>query len=134
MKLLIVALSDHVASASDLAKAQGAQLSHVTNAGAALEILGSGGYADLLLVEHRIDVSSLSSKLQDERISTPIVVFGPTSDGQIAAAAIQSGAKEYIPLPPTVEAAAALLATLSKGEKSSGLAGLCAFTYRATAP
>ena len=51
----------------------------------------------------------LVAALEAERIRTPVVACGIGTDARAAVAAIQAGAKEYIPLPPDPELIAAVL-------------------------
>ncbi len=56
-------------------------------------------------------ISSLA--LEAEHIHAPIVACGIATDARAAVAAIQAGAKEYIPLPPDAELIAAVLAAVA---------------------
>ena len=58
-------------------------------------------------------IRDLVSGLEAEHIHAPIVACGTATDARAAVAAIQAGAKEYIPLPPDAELIAAVLAAVA---------------------
>lgn len=118
MRLLIVGtLNGQLGAASKIAMDRGAQVTHAPDADMAMTILRSRG-ADLLMVEISLDISSIINKLLAEHFSVPVVACGIGTDPQIAAAAIRSGAKEYIPLPPDAELIAAVLEAVSEDSQS----------------
>ena len=69
--------------------------------------------ADLLMVDVAINIRELVAALEAEHIHAPIVACGTATDARAAVAAIQAGAKEYIPLPPDAELIAAVLAAVA---------------------
>lgn len=110
MRLLIVGtLNGQIGNATKIAIDKGAKVSHVEEATMALNHLRSGRGADLLMVDVELDISSLIASLQEEHICIPVVACGIGTDARAAVAAIQAGAKEYIPLPPDAELIAAVL-------------------------
>ena len=60
-----------------------------------------------------IAIRDLVTQLEAEHIHAPIVACGTATDARAAVAAIQAGAKEYIPLPPDPELIAAVLAAVA---------------------
>src|SRR5215510_2953026 len=111
MRLLIVGtLRGQLTSATKLAMAKGATVTHAETADQALAVLRSGRGADLLMVDVELDIRDLVLRLDAERIAVPIVACGISNDARAAVAAIHAGAKEYIPLPPDPELIAAVLA------------------------
>lgn len=118
MRLLVVGrLSGQLATAVKMAMAHGAQVNHVERADQATEQLRRGQGADLLMVDYRLDIASLISANENERITVPVVAFGVDADAREAAAAIKAGAKEFIPLPPDADLIAAVLSAVADDEK-----------------
>lgn len=117
MRLLIV--GEHgreVGEACALAAGRGAEVRYRTRIADALAELREGRGADLLLADVRLDIAALVSSLAAERIWLPVVAYGIDSEPRAAAAAIRSGAKEFVPFPPDPELIAAVLAGLA-GER-----------------
>jgi two-component system response regulator FlrC len=84
-------------------------VTHAPGIDSAMKDLRSGRGADLIMVEVAQDIADLIARLEAEHIHVPIVACGVESDAKAAVAAIQAGAKEYIPLPPDPELIAAVL-------------------------
>ncbi|HKR90357.1 MAG TPA: sigma-54 dependent transcriptional regulator [Phenylobacterium sp.] len=114
MRLLVVGkLNGQLSSAAKLAMSAGAKVSHVETIEAATSALRAGQGADLLMVDYQLDIRSLISANEAERIRVPVVACGVAADAAGAAAAIKAGAKEFIPLPPDAELIAAVLAAVA---------------------
>ena len=114
MRLLIVGtLKGQLTTATKLAMAKGATVTHAESADQALAVLRSGRGADLLMVDVALDIRDLVLRLEAEHIAVPIVACGISNDARAAVAAIRAGAKEYIPLPPDPELIAAVLAAVT---------------------
>ncbi len=114
MRLLIVGtLNGQLTTATKLAMDKGAQVTHAADIAQALAVLRSGRGADLLMVDVAINIRDLVASLEAEHIHAPIVACGTATDARAAVAAIQAGAKEYIPLPPDAELIAAVLAAVA---------------------
>jgi DNA-binding NtrC family response regulator len=114
MRLLIVGtLKGQLTTATKLAMDRGAAVTHADSIEQALAVLRSGRGADLLMVDVAVDIRDLVKRLDVERIHAPIVACGVTTDARAAVAAIQAGAKEYIPLPPDADMIAAVLAAVA---------------------
>jgi two-component system, response regulator FlrC len=115
MRLLIVGtLKGELITAAKIARDRGAQVAQVDGIEAAMTHLRAGRGADLLMVDVGLDIRTLSSAMESERIATPIVACGTGTDARAAVAAIQAGAKEYIPLPPDPELIAAILEAVAR--------------------
>jgi two-component system, response regulator FlrC len=115
MRLLIVGtLKGELITAAKIARERGAQVAQVDGVDAALSHLRAGRGADLLMVDVALDIRMLSSSMESERIVAPIVACGHGTDAKAAVAAIQAGAREYIPLPPDPELIAAILEAVSR--------------------
>jgi len=114
MRLLIIgSLNGQLSTATKIAMDKGALVTHAADNSQALAVLRSGRGADLLMVDVAIDIRDLVASLEAERIHAPIVACGTATDARAAVAAIQAGAKEYIPLPPDAELIAAVLAAVA---------------------
>src|SRR5580700_2239167 len=114
MRLLIVGtLNGQLTTATKIAMDRGATVTHATDIAQALAVLRSGRGADLLMVDVAIAIRELVTALEAEHIHAPIVACGTATDARAAVAAIQAGAKEYIPLPPDPELIAAVHAAVA---------------------
>src|SRR6202046_1765843 len=114
MRLLIVgSLNGQLTTATKIAMDKGALVTHAADNSQALAVLRWGRGADLLMVDVAGDIRKLVMALEAERIHAPIVACGTATDARAAVAAIQAGAKEYIPLPPDAELIAAVLAAVA---------------------
>lgn len=119
MRVLIIgSLDGHVSTAAKMAMTKGAKVAHVQSIDEALDALRSGRGADLLLVDVVLDIEDLTRALQKERIIVPIVACGVKANPKRAELAIQSGAKEYISMPPDPEMIAAILQAVSHHQSS----------------
>ncbi|GEO98762.1 sigma-54-dependent transcriptional regulator FlbD [Methylobacterium haplocladii] len=118
MRLLIVGrLTGELVTASKIAMNRGAAVTHADGIEQGLATLRARG-ADLVMVEVSLDIRRFVTALADERIRTPVVACGIASDAKAAVAAIQAGAKEYIPLPPDPEMIAAVLEAVAADGRS----------------
>jgi two-component system, response regulator FlrC len=115
MRLLIVGtLRGELITAAKIARDRGAQVAQVDGVEPALAHLRAGRGADLLMVDVGLDIRALATAMESERIVAPIVACGTATDARAAVAAIQAGAKEYIPLPPDPELIAAVLEAVAR--------------------
>ncbi len=115
MRLLIVGtLKGELITAAKIARDRGAQVAQVDGVENALVHLRAGRGADLLMVDVSLDIRMLANAMDAERIVSPIVACGTGTDARAAVAAIQAGAKEYIPLPPDPELIAAILEAVAR--------------------
>lgn len=118
MRLLIVGrLSGELVAASRIAMNRGAAVTQADSVPQGLTVLRSRG-ADLVMVDAALAVRDLVGALEAERIRTPVVACGTATDAKAAVAAIQAGAKEYIPLPPDPEMIAAILEAVAADSRS----------------
>ncbi|MCA0401931.1 MAG: sigma-54 dependent transcriptional regulator [Proteobacteria bacterium] len=119
MRLLIVGtLRGELITAAKIARERGAQVAQVDGIEAALSHLRQGKGADLAMVDAHLDIAALVGGLKGEHITLPIVACGTGNDKRVAVAAIEAGAKEYVPLPPDPELIAAILEAVSRTETS----------------
>ena len=118
MRLLVVGrLSGLIAQAVKMAMSTGAKVAQVETCERATQALRAGQGADLLMVDYELDIGALIAANEAERIHVPVVACGVGSDPDLAAKAIRSGAKEFIPLPPDPDLIAAVLAAVSDDER-----------------
>lgn len=114
MRLLIVGpFRGELIAAAKIARDRGAQVAQADTLDGALAHMRSGRGADLIMADLAIDIRALVRGLEAERIVTPIVACGASSDPHGPANAIRAGAKEYIPLPPDPDLIAAVLEAVS---------------------
>src|SRR5690606_18197326 len=115
MRLLIIGdLYGQIGTASAIARARGARVSHVEDLEAAMVALRAGQGADLIMVEVKEDIEKLVTMLMRERFNLPVIACGVQSDKEAAVRAIRSGAKEYIPLPPQEDLIAAVFEAITE--------------------
>jgi two-component system response regulator FlrC len=118
MRLIIVgSLKGQLITAAKIAVAQGAAVTHAESVEQALAVLRAKG-GDLLMVDVEQPIARLVAALEAERIRTPLVACGTSTDARAAVAAIQAGAREYVPLPPDPELIAAVLAAVTADKAS----------------
>ncbi len=118
MRLLIIGrFSGELVSASKIAINRGATVTQADGIAQGLAVLRTRG-ADLVMIEVSLSVRDLVEALTAERIRTPVVACGMQTDARAAVAAIQAGAKEYIPLPPDPELIAAVIEAVAADDRS----------------
>ena len=110
MRLMIIGtLNGELTTATKIAMDRGAKVTHAPTIDCAMKDLRSGRGSDLVMIEVHHDIAELIERLDAEHIHVPVVACGIEHDAKAAVAAIQAGAKEYIPLPPDPELIAAIL-------------------------
>ncbi|WP_375454871.1 sigma-54 interaction domain-containing protein [uncultured Methylobacterium sp.] len=113
MRLLIIGrLNGELITASKIAMSRGAAVTQADGVAQGLGVLRAKG-ADLIMIDVGLSIRDLVAALAEERIRTPVVACGVATDAKAAVAAIQAGAKEYIPLPPDPDLIAAVLEAVS---------------------
>lgn len=115
MRLLIIGtLNGQIGAASSIAIKRGGQVQQADDNDGALAILRSGQSADIIMADVKTDIAALIKSLETERIAIPVVACGISTDAKAAVAAIKSGAREYIPLPPDPELIGAVLTAITR--------------------
>src|SRR5512138_1196166 len=118
MRLLIVGtLKGQLTLASRMAMERGASVVNAETLEQAMAVMRSRG-ADLAMIDVALSVADLVQRFEAERFRAPIVACGTGTDTRAAVAAIQAGAREYIPLPPDPELIAAVLEAVSRDSRS----------------
>jgi two-component system, response regulator FlrC len=118
MRLLIIGrLSGELVAASKIAMSRGAAVTQADSVEQGLSVLRARG-ADLIMIDVAQPIRALVEALDVERIRTPVVACGTGTDARAAVAAIQAGAREYIPLPPDPELIAAVLEAVAADGRS----------------
>jgi two-component system response regulator FlrC len=118
MRLLIIGrLSGELVTASRIAISRGAAVTQADGIAQGLAVLRTRG-TDLIMIDVALSVRDLVEALEAERIRTPVVACGTGTDARAAVAAIQAGAKEYIPLPPDPELIAAVIEAVTADNRS----------------
>ncbi|MCJ2044249.1 sigma-54 dependent transcriptional regulator [Methylobacterium sp. J-078] len=114
MRLLIIGrLNGELITASKIAMNRGAAVTNAESLAQGLAVLRAKG-ADLIMIDVSLAIRDLVTALADERIRTPVIACGVATDARAAVAAIEAGAREYIPLPPDPELIAAVLQAVSE--------------------
>lgn len=115
MRLMIVGtLRGQLSAATRIAHERGAQVTQADTIENALKYLRAGRGADLMMVDVALRIGDLIAALASEMINVPVVACGVSNDAAAAVAAIEAGAKEYIPLPPDPEMIAAIIAAVTR--------------------
>jgi two-component system response regulator FlrC len=118
MRLIIAGgLKGQIIAAAKIAMSHGAAVTHTESLDQTLAVLRAKG-ADLLMVDVAQPIAAYVGALEAERIRTPIVACGTSTDARAAVAAIQAGAREYVPLPPDPELIAAVLEAVAADQSS----------------
>lgn len=118
MRLLIIGrLNGELISASRIAMNRGAAVTHADGVEQGLAVLRAKG-ADLIMIDVSLEIADLVTALDIERIRTPVVACGTGTDARAAVAAIQAGAREYIPLPPDADLIAAVIEAVASDSRS----------------
>jgi DNA-binding NtrC family response regulator len=110
-------LSGQLSTASRMAMQRGAQVTHAESIDQGLMVLRTKG-ADMIMIDVALDVKALVTALDNERIRTPVVACGTSTDARAAVLAIQAGAREYIPLPPDPDLIAAVIEAIANDQSS----------------
>jgi two-component system, response regulator FlrC len=109
MRLLMVGqLNGQLATASKMAAAAGAKVTHAPDETIGLDFLRARG-ADLVMIDITLDIAGFIGQLRAERFSLDVVACGIGTDARAAVEAIRAGAKEYVPLPPEADLIAAVI-------------------------
>src|SRR5215208_1579371 len=96
---------------------RGAAVTQADAVAQGLNVLRAKG-ADLIMIDVAQPIATLVAALDAERIRTPVVACGTGTDARAAVAAIQAGAREYIPLPPDPELIAAVIEAVAADSRS----------------
>jgi DNA-binding NtrC family response regulator len=112
--MIIGSLDGQFGTATKIAMARGAKVSHAPNPEAALATLRTGQGVELVMADVQFDVDGFIASLRAEHINVPVVACGIGTDTEAAVRAIEGGAKEYIPLPPDPELIAAVLEAVTE--------------------
>src|SRR3954466_16291150 len=118
MRLLIIGrLCGELVAASRIAMQRGAAVTQADAVAQGLNVLRAKG-AHLIMIDVAQPIATLVAALDAERIGGPVVACGTGTDARAAVAAIQAGAREYIPLPPDPELIAAVIEAVAADSRS----------------
>lgn len=118
MRLLVIGqLNTGFSLAANIALEKGAKVRTANDIASALDNLRSGKGADLIMIDASLDIKALNDALVQERINVPIIACSINNNPKEAVYAINSGAKEYIPLPPDVKLIGAILESITNNDK-----------------
>jgi DNA-binding NtrC family response regulator len=114
MKLLIVgSINSEISAAIEIAKEKKAKVIMVESCEQALDFLCQGKGADLVLIDVQFNIQELTTAMKNEKISTPVIAYGIKCSPKEAVLAINSGAREFLPLPPDKRLIAAIFTAIS---------------------
>ncbi|GAB4162797.1 MAG: hypothetical protein Tsb006_1320 [Rickettsiaceae bacterium] len=114
MRLLIIGdINSEIKTAIDIARSKKAKVVMVESCDQGVDFLCQGKGADLILVDVQFNIKALTTAMNNEKISTPVVAYGVHCSPKDAVLAIKSGAREFLPLPPDERLIAAIFAALS---------------------
>ncbi len=118
MRLLIIGqLKGELVAASKIAMQRGANVTQADGVDQGMSVLRARG-SDLIMIDVVQPIARLVDALALEHIRTPVVACGTATDARAAVAAIQAGAKEYIPLPPDPELIAAIIEAVAADSRA----------------
>ncbi len=114
MRLMVIGhLNGHISQAGKIALKRGAKVLHCEDTRDAIGALLNGRGADLVMIDVKQEIANFIEELDNARIHIPVIACGVENDARAAVKAIQSGAKEYVPLPPDADLIAAILEAVS---------------------
>jgi two-component system response regulator FlrC len=114
MRVLVVGPSEgEIGRAADYAAARGIKVERAESNARALELLRQAVFFDAVLCDIACGVPDLIRRMFAERLITPVVACGIGNNVEAAVAAIAAGAREYLPLPPDIDAIAEILRSLT---------------------
>ncbi len=114
MRILIIgSLSGELGRAAAIASARGASVAQADTVSAAIAAVRRDAGFDLIFCELHLDIGFLVRTLDSERMIVSVIACGHDSDPELAAAAMQAGARDFLPLPPDTDVIVALLETVT---------------------
>jgi DNA-binding NtrC family response regulator len=115
MRLLIIgSLAGELGRAASIAAKRGASVDQADDPDRALALLRRNAAFDLVFCDIVHDIAGLITALATERINVGVIACGTDADPEIAAHAMRSGAREFLPLPPDASYIAALLESATR--------------------
>jgi len=118
MRILIIGdYNSYISTAAKIAHRLGASVTHVPRCDQALDHIRNKG-ADLIFIDTNADIKQFIGQLLSERCTVPVMAYGINADPSAARAAIQAGARDYVPFPPQPELIGAILASISEDKIS----------------
>lgn len=119
MRIIIIGdMGGFIGAASQAARKRGAKVTQVPDIRSAIATIRNGQSAELIMVDIKQDVKYLIDSLTEDHIVIPVVGCGVNYTEAEAVRAIQSGAKEFIPLPPDENLIAAVLESITEETSS----------------
>jgi DNA-binding NtrC family response regulator len=120
LRLIVIGnLDGRLATAAKIAVDNGAPVRHADRIETAMAMLHAGPAADLMIVDVAVDIGRLAAQLHQAGVSAPVVACGTSSEAGAAVAAVNAGAREYIPLPPAPQVIAAILSAVADDDHAS---------------
>jgi two-component system response regulator FlrC len=114
MRVLVVGPADgEVGRAAEYAASRGIKVERAESIERALDLLRQAVFFDAVLCDISCGVPDLIRRMFSERLITPVVACGVGNNVEAAVAAIAAGAREYLPLPPDIDAIVEILRSLT---------------------
>lgn len=114
MRVLVVGPAEgEIGRAAEYAATRGIRVERAENIARALELLRQAVFFDAVLCDIACGVPDLIRRMFAERLITPVVACGVGNNVEAAVAAIGAGAREYLPLPPDIDAIVEILRSLT---------------------
>jgi DNA-binding NtrC family response regulator len=114
MRVLIIgSLASELGGAARIAMARGARIDQADTMGEALLVLRGRAQFDLVIADIACGIAALIQGLAAERFAVPVIAASAVADEALVIAAIEAGARDYLPLPPDPDLIAAMLSAVA---------------------
>ena len=114
MRILIIgSLASELGGAARIAMARGARIDQADTMGEALRVLRGRAQFDLVIADIACGIAALIQGLAAERFAVPVIAASAVADEALVIAAIEAGARDYLPLPPDPDLIAAMLSAVA---------------------
>jgi DNA-binding NtrC family response regulator len=114
MRILIIgSLASELGGAARIAMARGARIDQADTMSEALRVLRGRAQFDLVIADIACGIAALIQGLAAERFAVPVIAASAVADEALVIAAIEAGARDYLPLPPDPDLIAAMLSAVA---------------------
>ena len=115
MRILIIgSLAGELGIAARIAMDRGARIEQADGMADALRVLRGRAQFDLVIADIACGIGALVKGLATERFAVPVIAASAEPDEALVIAAIEAGARDYLPLPPDPELIAAMLSAVAR--------------------
>lgn len=114
MRILIIgSLAGELGGAARIAINRGARIDQADTMAEALLVLRGRAQFDLVIADIACGIAALIKGLAAERFAVPVIAASAVADEALVIAAIEAGARDYLPLPPDPDLIAAMLSAVA---------------------